>query len=161
MNNFGRNLALWVIIGLLVVALFQLFQSSGEQSGTQDLAFSDFVGQVESDQVQSVTIQGREITGTLRNGATFNTYTPDDPNLVQRLTDHNVRITAAPKAEVHPLLGMLLSWLPFIVIVGVWVFFMRQMQGGGGRGAMGFGKSKAKLMTEKTGRVTFADVAGV
>ena len=161
MNNFSRNLALWVIIGLLVVALFQLFQSSGEQGGSQKLAFSDFVGQVESDQVQDVTIQGREITGTLRNGASFNTYAPDDPNLVQRLTDHNVRITAAPREEVHPLLGMLLSWLPFIVIVGVWIFFMRQMQGGGSRGAMGFGKSRAKLLTEKTGRVTFADVAGV
>jgi cell division protease FtsH len=161
LNNFSRNLALWVIIGLLVVALFQLFQSSGEQGGSQKLAFSDFVGQVESDQVQDVTIQGREITGTLRNGASFNTYAPDDPNLVQRLTDHNVRITAAPREEVHPLLGMLLSWLPFIVIVGVWIFFMRQMQGGGSRGAMGFGKSRAKLLTEKTGRVTFADVAGV
>ncbi|MBT5571812.1 MAG: ATP-dependent metallopeptidase FtsH/Yme1/Tma family protein [Alphaproteobacteria bacterium] len=161
MNNFSRNLALWVIIGLLVVALFQLFQSSGEQGGSQKLAFSDFVGQVESDQVQDVTIQGREITGTLRNGASFNTYAPDDPNLVQRLTDHNVRITAAPREEVHPLLGMLLSWLPFIVIVGVWIFFMRQMQGDGSRGSMGFGKSRAKLLTEKTGRVTFADVAGV
>jgi cell division protease FtsH len=150
-----------VIIGLLVVALFQLFQSSGQQAGSQKLAFSDFVGQVESDQVQDVTIQGREITGTLRNGASFETYAPDDPNLVQRLTDHNVRITAAPREEVHPLLGMLLSWLPFIVIVGVWIFFMRQMQGGGSRGAMGFGKSRAKLLTEKTGRVTFADVAGV
>ena len=161
MNNFSRNLALWVIIGLLVVALFQLFQSSGQQAGSQKLAFSDFVGQVESDQVQDVTIQDREITGTLRNGASFETYAPDDPNLVQRLTDHNVRITAAPREEVHPLLGMLLSWLPFIVIVGVWIFFMRQMQGGGSRGAMGFGKSRAKLLTEKTGRVTFADVAGV
>jgi cell division protease FtsH len=161
LNNFSRNLALWVIIGLLVVALFQLFQSSGQQGGSQKLAFSDFVGQVESGQVQDVTIQGREITGTLRNGGSFETYAPDDPTLVQRLTDRNVRITAAPRKEVHPLLGMLLSWLPFIVIVGVWIFFMRQMQGGGGRGAMGFGKSRAKLLTEKTGRVTFADVAGV
>ena len=161
MNNFGRNLALWVIIALLVVALFNLFQSSGGQGSDQKLAFSDFVAQVESNQVQDVTIQGREITGTLRNGGQFNTYAPDDPNLVQRLTDHDVRITAAPQEQVHPLLGMLLSWLPFIVIVGVWIFFMRQMQGGGGRGAMGFGKSRAKLLTEKTGRVTFEDVAGV
>jgi len=161
LNNFGRNLALWVIIALLVVALFNLFQSSGGQGSDQKLAFSDFVAQVESNQVQDVTIQGREITGTLRNGGQFNTYAPDDPNLVQRLTDHDVRITAAPQEQVHPLLGMLLSWLPFIVIVGVWIFFMRQMQGGGGRGAMGFGKSRAKLLTEKTGRVTFEDVAGV
>ena len=161
MNNFGRNLALWVIIALLVVALFNLFQSSGGDGNDQKLAFSDFVAQVESDQVQDVTIQGRDITGTLRNGGKFNTYAPDDPNLVQRLTDHDVRITAAPQEQVHPLLGMLLSWLPFIVIVGVWIFFMRQMQGGGGRGAMGFGKSRAKLLTEKTGRITFEDVAGV
>jgi cell division protease FtsH len=161
LNNFGRNLALWVIIALLVVALFNLFQSSGGQGTDQKLAFSDFIAQVESNQVQDVTIQGREITGTLRNGGNFNTYAPDDPNLVQRLTDHDVRITAAPQEQVHPLLGMLLSWLPFIVIVGIWIFFMRQMQGGGGRGAMGFGKSRAKLLTEKTGRVTFEDVAGV
>ncbi len=160
MNNFGRNLALWVIIALLVVALFNLFQSSGRQGSEQQLAFSDFLAQVESNQVQDVTIQGREISGTLRNGAGFNTYTPDDPNLVQRLTDHGVRITAAPQKEVHPLLGMLLSWLPFIIIVAVWIFFMRQMQGGSGR-AMGFGKSRAKLLTEKSGRVTFDDVAGV
>jgi cell division protease FtsH len=161
LNNFGRNLALWVIIALLVVALFNLFQSSSQQGAEQKLAFSDFVAQVESDQVQDVTIQGREITGTLRNGASFNTYAPDDPNLVQRLTDHGVRITAAPQEEVHPLLGMLISWLPFIIIVAIWIFFMRQMQGGRGGGAMGFGKSRAKLLTEKAGRVTFEDVAGV
>ena len=161
LNNFGRNLALWVIIGLLVVALFNLFQSSNRQGTEQKLAFSDFVAQVEGNQVEDVTIQGREITGTLRSGVEFNTYAPDDPNLVSRLTEHDVRITAAPREEVHPLLGMLLSWLPFIVIVGVWIFFMRQMQGGGGRGAMGFGKSRAKLLTEKSGRITFEDVAGV
>ncbi len=160
MNNFGRNLALWVIIALLVVALFNLFQSSGRQGSDQKLAFSDFVTQVENDQVQDVTIQGQDISGTLRNGTKFNTYAPNDPNLVQRLSDHSVRISAAPKEEVHPLLGMLLSWLPFIIIVAVWIFFMRQMQGGSGR-AMGFGKSRAKLLTEKSGRVTFEDVAGV
>jgi cell division protease FtsH len=160
LNNFGRNLALWVIIALLVVALFNLFQNSGRQGAQQQLAFSDFIAQVESSQVQDVTIQGHDITGTLRNGASFTTYAPDDPNLVQRLTDNGVRITAAPQEEVHPLLGMLLSWLPFIIIVAVWIFFMRQMQGGSGR-AMGFGKSRAKLLTEKAGRVTFEDVAGV
>ncbi|MBS27710.1 MAG: cell division protein FtsH [Alphaproteobacteria bacterium] len=160
MNNFGRNLALWVIIALLVVALFNLFQSSGRQGTEQKLAFSDFIAQVESDQVADVTIQGNDIKGTLRNGAGFTTYAPDDPNLVSTLSDHGVRITAAPKEEANFLVRTLLSWLPFIVIVGIWVFFMRQMQGGTGR-AMGFGKSRAKLLTEKTGRVTFDDVAGV
>ena len=161
MNNFGKNLALWVIIALLVVALFNLFQSSDRNGAEQKLAFSDFITQVESGQVEEVTIEGNKVSGKLRSGTSFNTYTPDYPQLVQRLTDQGVRITAAPERSVHPVLGMLLSWLPFIVIVAVWIIFMRQMQGGAGRGAMGFGKSRAKLMTEHAGRVTFEDVAGV
>jgi cell division protease FtsH len=161
LNNFGRNIALWVIIALLVVALFNLFQSSDRQGGEQQLAFSDFMGQVETDQVLDVTIQGNDIKGTLRNGTAFKSYAPNDPTLVSTLSDHGVRITAAPQEEANFLVRTLLSWLPFIVIVGIWVFFMRQMQGGGGRGAMGFGKSRAKMLTEKTGRVTFDDVAGV
>jgi len=161
LNNIGKNLALWVIIALLVVALFNLFQNSGRNDAEQELAFSDFLAQVESGQVADVTIEGNSISGTLRNGVAFNTYTPNDPQLIQRLTDQSVRITAAPEESIHPLLGMLLSWLPFIVIVGVWIIFMRQMQGGAGRGAMGFGKSRAKLMTENSKRITFDDVAGV
>jgi len=161
LNNFGKNLALWVIIALLVVALFNLFQSSGRNGAEQKLAFSDFLAQVESGQVADVTIEGNAVSGTLRNGVAFNTYTPDDPQLVQRLTDQGVRITAAPEESINPVLGMLLSWLPFIVIVAVWIIFMRQMQGGAGRGAMGFGKSRAKLLTEHAGRITFDDVAGV
>ncbi len=161
MNKFGKNLALWVIIALLVVALFNLFQSSNRNGAEQELAFTDFLAQVESGQVADVTIEGNSVSGTLRNGVAFNTYTPDDPQLVQRLTDQGVRITAAPEERVHPILGMLLSWLPFIVIVAVWIIFMRQMQGGAGRGAMGFGKSRAKLLTEHAGRITFEDVAGV
>jgi cell division protease FtsH len=161
LNKFGKNLALWVIIALLVVALFNLFQSSNRNGAEQELAFTDFLAQVESGQVADVTIEGNSVSGTLRNGVAFNTYTPDDPQLVQRLTDQGVRITAAPEERVHPILGMLLSWLPFIVIVAVWIIFMRQMQGGAGRGAMGFGKSRAKLLTEHAGRITFEDVAGV
>ena len=162
MNNIGKNLALWVIIALLVVALFNLFQSSGRNGADQPLAFSDFLDQVESGQVAEVTIQGNDISGKLQNQTPFTTYAPDDSQLVQRLTDKGVRITAAPKQTINPILGHLLTWLPFIVIVGVWIIFMRQMQGGGGgRGAMGFGKSRAKLLTEHSGRVTFEDVAGV
>ncbi|MFT5181276.1 MAG: cell division protease FtsH [Alphaproteobacteria bacterium] len=162
MNNIGKNLALWVIIALLVVALFNLFQSSGRNGAEQPLAFSEFLTQVESGQVAEVTIQGNDISGTLQNQTPFTTYAPDDSQLVQRLTDRGVRITAAPKQSINPVLGHLLTWLPFIVIVGVWIVFMRQMQGGGGgRGAMGFGKSRAKLLTEHAGRITFEDVAGV
>ncbi|MCZ6512086.1 MAG: ATP-dependent zinc metalloprotease FtsH [Alphaproteobacteria bacterium] len=162
MNNFGKNLALWVIIALLVVALFNLFQSSSRNGAEQKLAFSDFLDQVNGGQVADVTIEGNDVSGTLRNGTPFKTFTPDDPQLVQRLTDQGVHITAAPEKSMHPVLGMLLNFLPFIVIVAVWIIFMRQMQGGGaGRGAMGFGKSRAKLMTEHSVRITFDDVAGV
>jgi cell division protease FtsH len=160
LNNFGRNIALWVIIALLVVALFNLFQTSGRQGAEQKLAFSDFIAQVENDQVADVTIQGNDIKGTLRNGTAFTSYAPNDSNLVPTLSEHGVRITAAPQEEANFLVRTLLSWLPFIIIVAIWVFFMRQMQGGSGR-AMGFGKSRAKMLTEKTGRVTFEDVAGV
>ncbi|MGE0254971.1 MAG: ATP-dependent zinc metalloprotease FtsH [Alphaproteobacteria bacterium] len=160
MNNFGRNLALWIVIALLVVALFNLFSGTGQRSGEQQLAFSDFLNQVEQGQVASVTIQGRELAGRMRGNQTFTTYTPDDPNLVSTLREHGVQITAKPEERLNPLVSIIMGWLPFIIIVGIWVFFMRQMQSGGGR-AMGFGKSRAKLLTEKSGRVTFEDVAGI
>ncbi len=161
MNNFGRNLALWIIIALLVVALFNMFQGSSQRGIQQELAFSDFLAQVDNSQVSDVTIQGSNITGHLRSGTAFHTYAPDDPNLVTRMAERGVHITAAPADErVHPLVAILFQWLPFFILIGVWVFFMRQMQSGGGR-AMGFGKSRAKLLTEKVGRVTFDDVAGI
>jgi len=161
LNKISKNLVLWVIIALLVVGLFNLFQGSSQNGTDQQLAFSDFISQVENGQVSEVTIQGNDITGTLKNHSPFSTYAPDDPQLVQRLNDQGVRISAAPVESMNPILGHLLTWLPFIVIVGVWIIFMRQMQGGGGRGAMGFGKSRAKLLTEHSGRLTFEDVAGV
>ena len=161
MNNFGRNLALWIIIALLVVALFNMFQGSSQRGIQQELAFSDFLAQVDNSQVSDVTIQGSNITGHLRSGTAFRTYAPDDPNLVTRMAERGVHITAAPTEErVHPLVAIFFQWLPFFILIGVWVFFMRQMQSGGGR-AMGFGKSRAKLLTEKVGRVTFDDVAGI
>lgn len=161
-NNFGRNLALWVIVALLLVALFNLFQpsSSTRQTG-QQVAYSDFLNEVNGGRVRDVTIQGRTLTGQLSDGRTFSTYTPEDPALVSRLTDRGVRVVAKPEeSDVNPLFHYLLSWFPMLLLIGVWIFFMRQMQGGGGR-AMGFGKSKAKLLTEKQGRVTFEDVAGI
>ena len=163
MNNFGRNLALWVIVALLLVALFNLFQPSGG-SGTrtsQQVAYSDFLNEVNAGHVRDVTIQGRIVTGQLSDGRSFQTYTPEDPNLVTRLTERGVRVVARPEeSDGNPLFQILLSWFPMLLLIGVWIFFMRQMQGGGGR-AMGFGKSKAKLLTEKQGRVTFEDVAGI
>ena len=161
-NNFGRNLALWVIVALLLVALFNLFQpSSGPGRTTQQVAYSDFLNEVNAGHVRDVTIQGRTVTGQLTDGRSFQTFTPEDPTLVSRLTDRGVRVVArAEESDVNPLFHYLLSWFPMLLLIGVWVFFMRQMQGGGGR-AMGFGKSKAKLLTEKQGRITFEDVAGI
>ena len=162
MNNFGRNLALWVIVALLLVALFNLFQpSGGGRVGAQQVAYSDFLNEVNAGHVREVSIQGRTLTGSLSDGRTFQTYTPEDPSLVSRLTEKNIRVVARPEDnDVNPLLHYLMSWFPMLLLIGVWIFFMRQMQGGGGR-AMGFGKSKAKLLTEKQGRVTFEDVAGI
>ncbi len=161
MSNFGRNLALWVIIALLLVVLFNLFQPSSAQRTATPVAYSEFLGEVNNGRVRDVVIQGRTVSGHTVDGRTFQTYTPEDPNLVQRLTDKNVSVVAKPEeSDMHPLMQVLLSWFPMLLLIGVWVFFMRQMQSGGGR-AMGFGKSRARMLTEKQGRVTFEDVAGI
>ena len=161
MSNFGRNLALWVIIALLLVVLFNLFQPGSNHTNASQIAYSDFISEVNSGHVRDVVIQGHTVSGQLSDGRAFQTYTPEDPSLVKRLTDKNVRVIAKPAdSDVNPLLHYLLSWFPMLLLIGVWVFFMRQMQSGGGR-AMGFGKSRARLLTEKQGRVTFEDVAGI
>ncbi len=161
MNSFGKNLALWIIIGLLLVALFNLFQSSTSRTPQNSLAYSDLINDVNKGQVREVTIQGSNVSGKFADGRSFTTYVPNDPNLVSRLIDKGVQIHAAPSDDNVPsLFGILISWFPMLLLIGVWIFFMRQMQGGGGR-AMGFGKSRARLLTEKVGRITFDDVAGI
>jgi cell division protease FtsH len=161
MSNFGRNLALWVIIALLLVVLFNLFQPGASHPAATQVAYSDFISEVNGGRVRDVVIQGRTVSGQLTDGRTFQTYIPEDPSLVGRLTDKGVRVIAKPEeSDVNPLLHYLLSWFPMLLLIGVWVFFMRQMQAGGGR-AMGFGKSRARMLTEKQGRVTFDDVAGI
>ncbi len=161
MSNFGRNLLLWVIIALLLVVLFNIFQPTGTQHPPAQVAYSDFLGDVNTGHVRDVVIQGHTVSGQLTDGHSFQTYTPDDPALVSNLTAKGVRVIAKPEdQDSNSLLHYLLSWFPMLLLIGVWVFFMRQMQSGGGR-AMGFGKSKARLLTEKQGRVTFDDVAGI
>ncbi|AHJ66492.1 Cell division protein ftsH [Granulibacter bethesdensis CGDNIH4] len=161
MGNFGRNLALWVVIALLLVVLFNQFQPGGGKPPEAQIAYSDFIGEVNGGRVRSVTIQGHNVSGSMTDGKAFQTYTPDDQSLVQHLTDKGIRVVAKPEdGDVSPFLHYLLSWFPFLLLIGVWVFFMRQMQSGGGR-AMGFGKSRARMLTEKQGRVTFEDVAGI
>ncbi len=159
--NISRNLALWVIIALLVFALFNLFQGSTPRGAQQPLAYTDFMSQVESGEIKEVTIKGQQVTGKFQDGRSLVTYAPDDPQLIPKLEKNGVRISAQPSDEGSPTLwSVLISWFPMLLLIGVWIFFMRQMQSGGGK-AMGFGKSRARLLTEKTGRVTFEDVAGI
>ncbi|PZN57616.1 MAG: cell division protein FtsH [Proteobacteria bacterium] len=162
MNPNYRNLALWAIIAVLLIALFNLFQAPQTRGASRDIAYSEFLQDLSGGRVKSVTISGDRITGSYVDNQTgFQTYSPGDPSLVSRLEEKNVIINARPETDgSNSLFGYLISWLPMILILGVWIFFMRQMQSGSGR-AMGFGKSKAKLLTEAHGRVTFQDVAGV
>jgi cell division protease FtsH len=162
MNSNFRNLAIWVVIGLLLMALFNLFQNPGQSRRGNEISYSDSLAGVEAGNVSEVTIAKHRISGAYRDkSSTFTTIAPEDPNLVERLSKKGVKITARPPEEDVPsILGVLVNWFPMLLLIGVWIFFMRQMQSGGGR-AMGFGKSKAKLLTERQGRVTFEDVAGV
>ena len=161
MNKIGKNLAAWIIIILFLLAIFNLFQDKSVQNQNVSLPYSEFLSQVKLNNVNDVTIQENNIYGHFQSGESFTTYAPNDPLLIEKLTESGVKVTASPaKERVSPILGILLNWLPMLLFIGVWIFFMRQMQGGKG-GAMGFGKSKARLLTEKQGKVTFEDVAGV
>ena len=156
-----RNLMMWGVIVLLVLGLYNLFQNPGSVTGKTEMPFSTFLTEVDKGNVVSVDIRGSEISGNFRDGKGFKTYSPNYPNLVEKLSAKGVAITAGPREEKGPSLwGIILSWFPMLLLIAVWIFFMRQMQGGKG-GAMGFGRSKAKLLTEAHGRVTFQDVAGV
>ncbi len=161
MKNISKNLVLWIIIGLLLVVLFNLFQGTSNNNNKSKISFSDFIAATESGNVSEVNISGNNVTGFLNDGRSFSTYAPNYPNLVDKLNESGVKITAEPAdRSMHPLLSILLSWFPMLLLIGVWIFFMRQMQSGGGK-AMGFGKSKAKLLNEAVGKVTFDDVAGI
>ncbi|MGB7288459.1 MAG: ATP-dependent zinc metalloprotease FtsH [Salaquimonas sp.] len=161
MNNNFRNLALWAIIAVLLIALFNLFQGPTQGTASTNIPYSKFLDDVNAGRVSSVTIAGPQISGTYSdNNNRFETYSPEDPSLVNRLEEKGVTIKAQPENEGSALGSFLFTWLPMFVILGVWIFFMRQMQGSSGK-AMGFGKSKAKMLNEMSGRKTFEDVAGV
>lgn len=161
MNPNFRNFALWVIIFLLVLALVTLFQNQGHRGGGGDIAYSQLLSDADNGRISAVTISGQEISGTYTDGRTFTTYAPFDPGLISKLSAKGVQINARPAGDSTPwFIALLVNWLPILVFVGAWIFLSRQMQSGAGR-AMGFGKSKAKLLTEAHGRVTFEDVAGV
>ena len=158
MNQISRNLMLWAIIVLAMVMLFNMFQQP--QGITQRVPYSDFLSQVDNGQLMSVTIQGHTLTGRTSDGKMVQSYAPQDLNLVNRLIEKKVEVKAEPPEEQPWYMTLLVSWFPMLLLVGVWIFFMRQMQGGGGK-AMSFGRSRARLLNQESARVTFADVAGV
>ena len=161
MKNFSKNIILWIVIGLLLIALFNLFQKSSPTNNNAEISFSDFLIAADNGNISEVKIIGNNVTGFFDDGRSFSTYSPNYPELVNKLSESGVKIVAEPSdRSMHPILSILLSWFPMLLLIGVWIFFMRQMQSGGGK-AMGFGKSKAKLLNEAVGKVTFDDVAGI
>ncbi len=161
MKNFSKNIILWVIIGILLIALFNLFQSSSSNNQSKEISFSDFLIAADNGNISEVKIVGNNVSGFFDDGRSFSTYSPNYPDLVDKLNQAGVKIIAEPsERSMHPILSVLLSWFPMLLLIGVWIFFMRQMQSGGGK-AMGFGKSKAKLLNEAIGKITFDDVAGI
>ncbi|MGD9686147.1 MAG: ATP-dependent zinc metalloprotease FtsH, partial [Desulfobacter sp.] len=160
MNQLYKNISLWLVIVLMMVMLYNIFN---QQQGTQsDIGYSEFLSLVEDGRIQSVVIQGRDLIITDNTGARFNSYAPEDAQLIETLRKSQVAIKAKPPAESSWFMSIIVSWLPMIVLIGVWIFFMRQMQGGGGGGkALSFGKSRARLMDDKGEKVTFANVQGI
>ncbi len=158
MNPLQKNIALWLVISLIFVLLFHLFNQP--QQAMETIVYSDFIGHIERGQVMEVTIQGEKVTGKLIDGRSFKTYAPRDAELVSLLKEKKVRIAVKPAGESPWYMTILISWFPMLLLIGIWIFFMRQMQAGGGK-AMSFGKSRARLMTDKSKKVTFEDVAGI
>ncbi|MEN8180028.1 MAG: ATP-dependent zinc metalloprotease FtsH [Pseudomonadota bacterium] len=157
----AKNLILWVVIAIVLMTVFNNFSTTTKQS--QSISYSEFINEVKSGNVKEVTIQnGRDIDGAMSSGHRFSTYSPGDDGLVSDLLNNNVEIVATPPEKPSLLMNILINWFPLFVLIGLWIFFMRQMQGGGaGRGAMSFGKSKARMLTEDQVKITFNDVAGI
>lgn len=163
MNGVGKNILLWLVIGVLFISIISLFQnpSSNMPANSKMLSYSEFMTEVNGGNVQEVLIQEQTVRGRYKDGSGFVTELPPETNVVDTLAKQNVKITAKPSDDGKASFGeILIAWLPMIILVGVWIYFMRQMQSSNGK-AMSFGKSRAKLLTEKTGRVTFDDVAGI
>ncbi len=158
MNPFQKNIALWLVISLVFVLLYHLFNEP--RTMQENIIYSEFLDMVDKDQVGEVTIQGENISGKLKSDRSFKTYAPKDADIITTLKQKNVKIAARPADDSPWFMTVLVSWFPMLLLIGVWIFFMRQMQGGGGK-AMAFGKSRARLMNDKSKKVTFEDVAGI
>jgi len=156
----AKNILLWVIIAVVLMSVFNNFGPPAPR--TQSVPYSEFIADVKSGRVQNVIIDGRTVKGQMASGETFSTYTPNDPEMINDLLSNGVQVKAQPPEQESLLMQIFISWFPMLLLIGVWIFFMRQMQGGGGgRGAMSFGKSRARMLGEDQVKVTFADVAGV
>ena len=156
----ARNLAFWVVLFLMILALFNLFSDGATTMNSRQISYSDFIQRVDNDQIAAVTIDGEELAVTGTDGNQYATIRPQGEDIADRLIAKSVDVKVTPQQQ-SGFMSLLGVWLPFILLIGVWIFFMNRMQGGGKGGAMGFGKSRAKLLTEKHGRVTFDDVAGI
>ena len=157
MNNIVKNIAIWVIIAVILMTVFNQF--SGKSADNQ-MVYSQFINEVKEGHVAKVTIEGRALHGEMNDGKKFNSYAPYDPGMMGDLLKNNVKVEAKPEQEQSLLMSILINWFPMILLIGVWIFFMRQMQGGGKGGAFSFGKSKARQLDESANQTTFADVAG-
>ena len=158
MSPFYKNLALWLVISLMVILLFNMFNHPGQSK--QETSYSEFIAAVSDGEVNQVTIQGNDIYGKYKDGTAFRTFVPNDPDLIRVLRDKGVQITAKAAEESPWFMTILISWFPMLLLIAVWIFFMRQMQAGGGK-AMSFGKSRARLVSDSARKVTFEDVAGI
>ena len=158
MNPFYKNLSLWLVIILMMVVLYNIFNSG--QGVEKPINYSEFLTKIEKNEVGKVTVQENNLQVVDTNQVKYKVYAPQDPALIPMLREKGIEIEAKPPSD-SPWLNLLASWLPLIILIGVWIFFMRQMQSGGGGKAMSFGKSRARLLSDEKGRVTFDDVAGV
>ncbi len=158
MNNLFKNLAIWLVIGIVLMTVFNQF--STRQVAQQSMEYSQFLDEVKEGRVSKVVIQGRILEATTTDGKKLQSYAPPDLWLVSDLLKNNVKVVAKPEEEQSFLMNIFVSWFPMLLLIGVWIFFMRQMQGGGRGGAFSFGKSRARMMDEATNSITFSDVAG-
>jgi len=158
LNTFSKNLTLWLVISLMMILLFQIFKKETKQTG--QLSYSEFLNMVERGEVSQVTIQGDKISGVANHGQSFRTFAPKDLELIKILRNKGIEITAKPDESSPWYMTILVSWFPMLLLIAVWIFFMRQMQVGGGK-ALSFGKSRARLATDQKDKVTFDDVAGI
>ncbi|HEY3327255.1 MAG TPA: ATP-dependent metallopeptidase FtsH/Yme1/Tma family protein, partial [Novimethylophilus sp.] len=158
MNNILRNIAIWLLVALVLMTVFNQF--GGQHATDTQLVYSQFIDEVKQRNVAKVSIEGHVLHGVGNDGKRFTTYAPADPWMVSDLLKYGVVVEAKPQEEPSMLMSIFVSWFPMLLLIGVWIFFMRQMQGGGRGGAFSFGKSKARLLDEDNNQVTFADVAG-